>query len=118
GTRKNRGRLTVFWNAGPLSDQVGWFFDAGLGVVENVAVPKDARKKGGDCDEWGFSGADHADVVRHRHFRHFKLAELQHPPEDFGRLRRHIGEFDAVGTDGSVTQGLRSIVGATGQREL
>src|SRR5207253_1511891 len=48
-------------------------------------------------------------------FRDFELVELQHAPENIGRLRGDVIELDALGLDRPVAQGQRAVVGAAGK---
>ena len=101
----------VFRHAAALALEVGRRLDPLVRVDEEVAVAEDARRKHGDGDERRVAAAHQRGLVRQRHFRDFELLELQHAPEDVGRLRGDVIELDALGLDRPVAQRKRAVVG-------
>ena len=57
------------------------------------------------------AGAYQRGVVRQRHFRDFELVELQHAPENVGRLRGDVIQLDAFGLHRPVAERKRAVVG-------
>jgi hypothetical protein len=110
-----RGGHGVFGHPAALALEVGRRLDPLLGIDKEVAVPEDARGKYRDGDERRVAGAHQRDVVRERHFRDFELVELQHAPENVGRLRGDVIELDAFGLHRAVAQRERAVVGAAGK---
>ena len=64
-----------------------------------------------------FARTDQRRVVRQRHLGDVELLELQHAPEDLGRLHRQIVELDSLGPDNSFAQGRGAVIGSAGKRQ-
>src|SRR6185312_3471066 len=75
------GRLAVFLNANSLTLKVTGFFDAGVLVYENIAVPEHTRREDGNRHEWKFAARARNHVVGERHLRDVERAGLDHAGE-------------------------------------
>src|SRR6266851_9311014 len=109
--------LAALEQVAALALEVGGRLDPLAGVDEEVAVTEDPRRKCRDGHERRLASAHQRGVVRQRHFRDLELVELQHAPENVGRLRGDVIELDALGLHRPVAERERAVVGTAGKCE-
>ena len=94
-------------------------FSMPLSVRDPAAgVEKAARGEDRQADPVAVAVGHGHQQRRQRHLGDVELLEVQLAPEDLGRVGGRTGQIDAVGLDGTVEDGTRSIVGAHNQTEL
>ncbi len=103
------GGLLVLCDAEFLAGEIFGFGYAGIEVIRQLGLKQPAARKNRDRDH--VRALRLGDQIgRHRHLRHFKLAELELSPKSLGGMGVRRDQLDSLRLDGPVHQRFDALV--------
>src|ERR1044071_8080936 len=104
-----RGGWLVFGDAEAFAGAIFGFRDAGVEMIGKLGLKQTSAREHRQRDHVGALGFGDQEG-RHRHLRHFELAEFQLAPESFRGMRIGWNNLDAFRFDRAVHQRLDTLV--------